>query len=292
MEPVRIGVIGGSGVYEMSALQDVEEISIDTPFGAPSDTYIVGTLEGQRVAFLSRHGRGHRISPTRLNSRANIWGFKQLGVEYLISVSACGSLQEHLHPGDIVVPDQIFDRTRLRALSFFDDPTVGTDGIVVHVSVANPFCEVLSEVCHRAVLTTGARAHLGGTFVTIEGPRFSTKAESKAFRQLGFSIIGMTATPEAFLAREAEMSYATMAHITDFDVWHESEEPVTVDAVIRVLLRNAEVAKDSVRNAVKLLATAAPSPYRNALQDAIITRKDLWPERAKDQLGLLISKYV
>jgi 5'-methylthioadenosine phosphorylase len=292
MEPVRIGVIGGSGVYELSALQDVEEVWLDTPFGPPSDAYIVGALEGQRVAFLSRHGRGHRIGPTRLNSRANIWGFKKLGVEYLIAVSACGSLQEHLAPGDIVVPDQLYDRTRLRSLSFFDDPAVGTDGIVVHVSVANPFCEFLSEVCYRAVQATGAPAHIGGTFVTIEGPRFSTKAESRAFRQLGFSIIGMTATPEAFLAREAEMSYAVMAHITDYDVWHENEEPVTVEAVIRVLLHNAEVAKQSVLNAVRMLDQAGPSPHRNALQDALITRKELWPEHAVRQLDLLIDKYV
>ena len=292
MEAVRIGVIGGSGVYELGALQDVEEIWLDTPFGQPSDAYIVGTLEGQRVAFLSRHGRGHRIGPTRLNSRANIWGFKKLGVEYLIAVSACGSLQEHLAPGDIVVPDQLYDRTRLRTLSFFDDEAVGTAGIVVHVSVANPFCEFLSEVCYRAVQATGAPAHLGGTFVTIEGPRFSTKAESRAFRQLGFSIIGMTATPEAFLARETEMSYAIMAHITDYDVWHESEEPVTVDAVIRVLLHNAEVAKQSVRNAVRMLDQAGPSPHRNALQDALITRKDLWPKEAVERLDLLIGKYA
>lgn len=292
MEPVRIGVIGGSGVYELSVLQDVEEIWLETPFGAPSDAYTVGTLDGQRVAFLSRHGRGHRISPTRLNSRANIWGFKKLGVEYLIAVSACGSLKEDLVPGSIVVPDQLYDRTRLRSLSFFDDPAVGTDGIVVHASVANPFCEFLSEVCYRAVQSTGATTRLGGTFVTIEGPRFSTKAESRVFRQLGFSIIGMTATPEAFLAREAEMSYAVMAHVTDYDVWHESEEPVTVDAVIRVLLHNAEVAKQAVRNAVGMLAQAGPSPYRNALQDAIITRKDLWPERAIQQLELLIGKYA
>lgn len=292
MEPVRIGVIGGSGVYELNALQDVEEVWLETPFGQPSDAYIVGTLEGQRVVFLSRHGRGHRIGPTRLNSRANIWGFKKLGVEYLIAVSACGSLQEHLAPGSIVVPDQLYDRTRLRSLSFFDDVAAGTDGIVVHVSVANPFCEFLSEVCYRAVQSTGAPAHLGGAFVTIEGPRFSTKAESRAFRQLGFAIIGMTATPEAFLAREAEMSYAIMAHVTDYDVWHESEEPVTVEAVIRVLLHNAEVAKQSVRSAVRMLDQAGPSPYRNALQDAIITRKDLWPASAVEKLDLLIGKYV
>lgn len=292
MDPIRVGIIGGSGVYQIDALTDVEEIQLETPFGAPSDSYITGSLDGQRVVFLSRHGRGHRISPTRLNARANIWGFKKLGVEYLISISACGSLQEHLHPGEIVVPDQIFDRTRLRSLSFFDDPAVGTDGIVAHVSVANPFCEYLSEVCYRAVRQTGVKAHLGGTFVTIEGPRFSTKAESLTFRQLGFSIIGMTTTPEAFLAREAEMSYAAMAHITDYDVWHESEEPVTVETVIRVLRRNADMARRSVRNAVRLLAQAGPSPYRNALQDAIITQKDYWPEQAKQQLSLLIGKYI
>lgn len=291
MDPVRIGVIGGSGVYEMAALRNVQEVWLDTPFGQPSDAYIVGTLEDQPVAFLSRHSRGHRISPTRLNSRANIWGFKKLGVEYLISVSACGSLQEHLSPGSMVVPDQLFDRTRLRVSSFFDDPAVGTEGIVVHVSVANPFCEYLSEVCYRASQDAGAAVHRGGTFVTVEGPRFSTKAESDAFRQLGFSIIGMTAIPEAFLAREAEMSYAVMAHVTDYDVWHESEQPVTVDAVVRVLMHNAEVAKSAVRNAVRMLGQAGPGPYRNALQDALITRKDLWSPTAVEKLDLLIGKY-
>lgn len=292
MEKIRIGVIGGSGVYQMEGLEDAREVQLETPFGSPSDAYVVGRLEGVPVAFLSRHGRGHRVSPTQLNARANIWGFKMLGVEYLIAISACGSLQEHLHPGEIVIPDQIFDRTRLRKLSFFDDPDVGTDGIVVHVSVAHPFCEFLSEVCYRAVQQTGATVHLGGTFVTIEGPRFSTKAESKAFRQLGFSIIGMTSVPEAFLAREAEMSYAAMAHITDYDVWHESEEPVTVDAVIRVLMRNAEIAKQSVRYAVRMLANAGPSPYQNALQNAIITQRSVWPERARQKLALLLDKYA
>jgi 5'-methylthioadenosine phosphorylase len=291
MEPVRIGIIGGSGVYEMERIQDVEEVWLDTPFGAPSEAYFVGKLDGQRVAFLGRHSRGHRISPTHLNYRANIWGFKKLGVEYLIGVSACGSLKEHLHPGEIVVPDQIFDRTRLRTSSFFDDPEVGTGGIVAHVSVANPFCEFLSEVCYRSVRATKATVHRGGTFVVVEGPRFSTKAESRAFRQLGFAIVGMTCAPEAFLAREAEMSYAVMAHITDYDVWHESEEAVTVEAVIRVLLQNAELAKESVRNAVRELANAGPSPYRHALQDAIITRRDLWPQQARDQLSLLVDKY-
>lgn len=289
--PIRFGVIGGSGIYQMDTLSDVEEVELDTPFGKPSDAYTVGTLHGQRVAFLARHGRGHRISPTRLNQRANIYGFKMLGVEYLIAVSACGSLQERLRPGDIVIPDQIFDRTRLRGLSFFDDPDVGTDGLVVHVSVAHPFCDFLSDICFRAVEQTGATAHLGGNFVTIEGPRFSTKAESIAFRQLGMDIIGMTTTPEAFLAREAEMSYACMAHVTDYDVWHETEEAVTVEAVIRMLMHNAEVAVKAVANAIELLADSGPSPHANALQDALITDKKAVPPEVVDRLELIVGKY-
>ena len=290
-DPIRFGVIGGSGVYQMDTLTDVEEVELDTPFGKPSDAYIVGTLHGQRVAFLARHGRGHRISPTRLNQRANIYGFKMLGVEYLIAVSACGSLQERLRPGDIVIPDQIFDRTKLRALSFFDDPDVGTEGLVVHVSVADPFCDDLSDICYEAVEQTGATAHRGGNFVTIEGPRFSTRSESIVFRQLGMDIIGMTTTPEAFLAREAEMSFACMAHVTDYDVWHETEEAVTVDAVIRMLMRNAEVAVEAVANAIALLADSGPSPHANALQDALITDRNAVPAEVIDRLDLLVGKY-
>ena len=290
-EPVRFGVIGGSGVYQMEALSDVKEIDLDTPFGKPSDAFMVGTLHGQRVAFLARHGRGHRISPTRLNQRANIYGFKMLGVEYLIAVSACGSLQECYSPGDIVVPDQLFDRTRLRGLSFFDDPEAGTEGLVAHVSVAHPFCDYLSDICYRAVDLAGAVVHKGGNFVTIEGPRFSTRGESLIFRQLGMDIIGMTTTPEAFLAREAEMSYACMAHVTDFDVWHEAEEAVTVEAVIRVLKQNAEVALNAVANAIELLANSGPSPYADALHDALITDRKAVPQSAIDQLELIVGKY-
>ncbi|MDE0311909.1 MAG: S-methyl-5'-thioadenosine phosphorylase [Caldilineaceae bacterium] len=290
-EPIRFGVIGGSGVYQMETLSEIEEIELDTPFGKPSDAYIVGTLHGQRVAFLARHGRGHRISPTRLNQRANIYGFKMLGVEYLIAVSACGSLQERFRPGDIVIPDQIFDRTRLRGLSFFDDPKVGTEGLVVHVSVAHPFCDFLSDICLRAVDQAGATVHRGGNFVTIEGPRFSTKAESIVFRQMGMDIIGMTTTPEAFLAREAEMSYACMAHVTDYDVWHETEEAVTVEAVIRMLMHNAEVAVKAVANAIELLADCGPSPHADALQDALITDRKAVPAEVIDRLELIVGKY-
>jgi len=290
-EKIHIGVIGGSGVYQMEALTDVEEVTLTTPFGDPSDAYIVGTLHGQRVAFLARHGRGHVISPTRLNQRANIYGFKMLGVEYLIAVSACGSLQEAYAPGDIVIPDQLFDRTSGRALSFFDDPAVGTDGLVAHISVADPFCDYLSDICHHAVEKTGAPVHKGANFITIEGPRFSTKAESRVFRAWGMDIIGMTTTPEAQLAREAGMSYAVMAHITDYDVWHESEEVVTVERVIQTLMRNAEVAKEAVANAVNLLADAGPSPQADALRDAIITGKDKVRPEVIENLKLIIGQY-
>ena len=290
-EPIRFGVIGGSGVYQMESLTDIEEVAIHTPFGSPSDNYITGTLNGQRVAFLARHGRGHRISPTRLNQRANIFGFKQLGVEYLIGVSACGSLQEHIHPGDIVIPDQLLDRTTGRALSFFDDPAVGTEGIVVHIGLADPFCPLLSEVCYRAAAATNSRVHKGGGFVTIEGPRFSTKAESRIFRSWGMDIIGMTTTPEAQLAREAEMSYAVMAHVTDYDVWHETEEPVTVEAVVRVLMQNAQTAKQAVANAIQDLAGAGASPYADALRDAIMTDKQRVDPAVLSRLAPLVGKY-
>ncbi len=290
-EKIRCGVIGGSGVYQMEALRDTEEVTLETPFGSPSDSYIVGTLHGQRVAFLARHGRGHRISPTRVNYRANIYGFKMLGVEYLISVSACGSLQEEFAPGHIMIPDQLFDRTSGRALSFFDDPSVGTDGLVVHVSVADPFCPLLSDICYRAVETTGATVHSGGSFVTIEGPRFSTKAESRVFRGWGMDIIGMTTTPEAQLAAEAEMSYAVMAHITDYDVWHENEEVVTVDRVIETLMHNAEVAKQSVANAIQMLANVDASPRSRWIADAIISNRTQVPPAAIEATSLIVAKY-
>ncbi len=292
MDKVRIGVIGGSGVYDMAQLEDVHEVRLDTPFGAPSDAYVVGAIAGTPVAFLPRHGRGHRISPTRLNSRANIYGFKMLGVEYLISISACGSLQPDYRPGDIVVPDQLFDRTRLRYSSFFDDPAAGTGGLVIHVSVADPLCPFLNRICAAAVEACDHPVHRGGTFVTIEGPRFSTKAESRVFQNLGFAIIGMTAIPEAFLAREAGMSYATMAHVTDYDVWHETESPVTVDMVVRQLLANAEVAKASVAKAVVMLKDAPPSPYADSLRDAIITNRAAIPADVATRLNLLIGRYL
>ncbi len=286
-ENIRIGIIGGSGVYDLPGLTDIEEVAIQTPFGAPSDKYILGTIHGQRVAFLARHSRGHLINPTRVNYRANIWGFKSLGVDYLISMNACGSLREEIEPGHIVIPDQLFDRTRLRPTSFFDDP-----GLVVHASVAEPICPVLADVLYDAVAATGKTVHRGGDFVIIEGPRFSTKSESRVFRQLGFSIIGMTAIPEAFLAREAGMSYAIIAHVTDYDVWHESEEPVTVEMVIKTLLDNAAAAQQATLNAIQMLKDAPPSPWADALQDAIITNRAKIPEELKGKYQLLIGKYL
>lgn len=287
MSDIKIGVIGGSGLYQIEGLEDLSEVKLETPFGDPSDAYLTGTLEGQRVAFLPRHGRHHSISPTELNSRANIWGFKKLGVKYLISVNACGSLQEQYAPRHIVIPDQLFDRTRNRELTFYQD------GVVVHLSVAEPFEPGLSDLLYDSVQEAGATVHKGGTFIIIEGPRFSTKGESKIFRSWGCDIIGMTTIPEAFLAREAEMAYATMAHVTDYDVWHETEEAVTVDKVIATLKANVEIAKQAIRNAVKKLAAEPDYESHNALAAAIISRRERTavPVEAWRKLALLIGRY-
>jgi len=287
MEPVKIGVIGGSGLYQMEGLTDIEEIKVNTPFGSPSEAIIVGTLESQRVAFLPRHGRGHRISPTELNSRANIYALKSLGVKYIISVSACGSLRQEIAPGDIVIPDQLVDRTRSRDLSFFGE------GLVAHISLADPFSPILSELVYEAVKETGERTvHKGGSFVIIEGPRFSTRAESHIFRQWDCSIIGMTAVPEAQLAREAEIAYATMAHVTDYDVWHEEEAPVTVEMVIKTLMGNVATAQKALQNLMPKLAGEPEMPAHQALADAIITDRATIPEATKEKLHLLVSKYL
>jgi len=285
--PIRIGVIGGSGLYEMEGLSDVEERRVATPFGDPSDAIVVGTLEGVRVAFVARHGRGHRIMPTEVNYRANVFALKRLGVEQVISISACGSLREHLHPGDVVVPDQLFDFTKKRAYTFFGD------GLVVHVGTADPFCVHLSALLADAVQEAGGTVHQGGCFVTIEGPRFSTKGESFAYCAWGMDIIGMTTSPEAFLAREAEMCYAVMAHITDYDVWHETEAPVSVEAVIRVLQQNAALAQRALRLLVPRLAAAGREcECGDALATAILTQRDLIPEGVKEKLAPIVRKYL
>ncbi len=284
LESVALAVIGGSGLYQMESLAGVREYRLKTPFGDPSDAIVVGTLSGRRVAFLPRHGRGHRLLPGEVNSRANVFALKMLGVTHVVSVSACGSLREHLHPRQVVVPDQLFDRTRGRPLTFFGD------GLVAHVGMAEPFCPRLSVLVAVALEAAGGSVQRGGTFVTVEGPRFSTKAESKVFRQLGFDIIGMTAIPEANLAREAEIAYAVMAHVTDFDVWHASEEAVTVERVIRTLNENVALAE----RAIEIVAAGdlPPSDAHTALATAIITRPDQVPNKLKRDLAPIIGKYM
>lgn len=286
MTAVRIAVIGGSGIYQMEGLTDIEEVSITTPFGDPSDAIVLGTLEGQRVAFLPRHGRGHRIMPTELPARANIFALKTLGVEQVISLSACGSLRQELAPLDIVIPDQIIDRTRGRPSSFF------SKGLVVHISFADPFCPHLSDAVHRAAGASGAKTHRGGTLVVMEGPAFSTKAESRLYRQWGADIIGMTALPEAKLAREAEMCYATVATVTDYDVWHPDHDSVTGEMVFANLLKNVETSKRLVRQAIKLAPAQRTCSCGSALKDGIITARERISDTLKHDLAPLISKYV
>jgi len=284
---VRIGILGGSGLYSMEGLSNVEERSISTPFGEPSDTVRVGAIDDVPVAFLARHGRGHRLMPTEVNYRANIFALKSLGVEQVISVSACGSLRETLHPGDIVIPDQLFDFTKQRAYSFFGD------GLVAHIGSAEPFCPRLSQLLGEAAKAAGGTVHPYGRFITIEGPRFSTKGESFTYRSWGMDIIGMTTSPEAFLAREAEMCYAVMAHVTDYDVWHETEEEVSVEAVVRILKQNTALAQQAIRALVPELDRAERDcACSEALATAILTDRDVIPEETKEKLGLIVGDYL
>lgn len=285
-EQITLAIIGGSGLYAMPGLQNTREYSTNTPFGKPSAPIVVGTLEGRRVAFLARHGIGHHITPGEVPYRANIYALKALGIPRIVSISACGSLKEELPPGHIVIPDQIYDNTHGRPRSFFGE------GLVAHVSVANPFCEETSNYLENAVRSAGGEVHRGGTFITIEGPRFSTKGESFTYRSWGMSIIGMTASPEAFLAREAEICYATMAHITDYDVWHESEAPVTVEMVLQTLHKNTELAQGAIRQLVKSLKPERNCDCKHALSTALITRKDAIPPATLQKLDLLVNKYL
>ncbi len=284
--PPTLGIIGGSGLYAMTGLTEVEEHDITTPFGKPSDPIVVGTLAGQRVAFLARHGRGHRLAPSEVNYRANLLALKRLGVQRVVAVSACGSLREDYAPGHIVIPDQIYDNTRDRPRSYFGD------GLVVHVGVADPFCPTLSQQLYEAVRSTGATVHRGGAFVTIEGPRFSTRAESNTFRKWGMSLVGMTTSPEAFLAREAELCYACMAHVTDYDVWHTSEQPVTVEMVVRILGQNTTYAQAAITHLAGEAADRQHCPCPTALQAAIITDRARIPESARLKLEALIGQYL
>lgn len=287
MTSIELAVIGGSGLYNMAGLTDIEEVDITTPFGKPSDTITVGTLHGRRIAFLPRHGRGHLLTPTEVPYRANIFALKTLGVKYIIAVSACGSLKEEIAPGHVLIPDQLFDNTKKRENSFFDG------GLVAHVTVAEPFSPELSEVLSEAVKASGGTVHDGGTFITIEGPRFSTKGESRVFRSWGMSIIGMTTSPEAYLAAEAEIAYACMAHITDYDVWHEEEEPVTVEKVIRTLMGNTELAQKSIDYVVAHMADwSGDFAVHHALKDALITDRSKISAAKKAELAPLVGKYL
>ena len=283
----RIAVIGGSGFYDFPDLEERREVTAETPFGPPSDAIVTGLLEGQPVAFLPRHGRGHRLSPSELPYRANIFALKQLGVEWIISVSACGSMREAIAPLDVVIPDQLFDRTRTRASTFFGD------GAVAHIGFADPFCPVLSHVLNLAGRQVGATVHKGGTYVCIEGPQFSTRAESRIYRQWGVDVIGMTALPEAKLAREAEIHYATLAFVTDYDVWHETEAAVSVELVVQNLTANVETGRRIIRAALPAIPVAERGcACPTALESALITRRDLIPEALRARLAPLVGTYL
>ena len=285
MERVSIGIIGGSGLYQMSGLTDTQEIAVDTPFGKPSDNFIVGKLEGKRVAFLARHGRGHRILPSELNFRANIFAMKMLGVEKIISASAVGSLREEHRPLDIILPDQFFDRTRGRISTFFGE------GLVVHVSFAHPVCPYLGDQLMTASAQSSVPVKRGGTYVCMEGPAFSTVAESNVYRSWGMDIIGMTNLQEAKLAREAEICYATVALVTDYDCWHPDHDAVTVDQVIAVLNQNSENGQKLIRAAVRVLDDQRPCKCGSALKSAILTEQSHVPAATREKLALLIGKY-
>lgn len=290
MPQARIGVIGGSGLYRMEGMSDVEEVAVQTPFGDPSDVITIGKVEGVPMAFLPRHGRGHRISPTEIPARANIWALKSLGVEWVISVSAVGSLREHIAPRDLVIPNQLFDRTKSRVNTFYEG------GIVVHVTFADPFCPTLSGLLLSSARELGdVKVHEGGTYVCIEGPLFSTRAESIAYRSWSMDIIGMTALPEAKLAREAELCYAMVACVTDYDCWHESEESVTVEMVVGNLSANVANAQRILRRvAQKIPANRNGNTCEcpSALSTAIMTDRSKIPAQVKEKYSLLIGKYV
>jgi 5'-methylthioadenosine phosphorylase len=288
MTAAKIGIIGGSGLYQMPELTEIDEIEIKTPFGNPSDKFILGTLEGEKVAFLPRHGRGHRFTPTEVPFRANIYGMKLLGVERILSASAVGSLKEKYAPLDMVIPDQFFDRTRARA----KESTFFGEGIVAHVAFAHPVCSSLGDVLNESCRTANVKTHRGGTYLCMEGPAFSTVAESKVYRSWGMDVIGMTNLQEAKLAREAEICYATLALVTDYDCWHPGHDAVTVETVIEYLNKNVRNAQTIIREAVKALrGSARECKCGSALKNAIFTAQDLWPEATTRKLEAIIAKY-
>jgi len=285
-EKISIGVIGGSGLYDMEGLTQIKTVRMTTPFGKPSDDYIIGTLHGTRVAFLPRHGKGHRIMPTDINYRANIYGMKKLGAERIISVSAVGSMKEDVKPGDIVIPDQFNDHTKQRRSTFFGS------GVVAHVGMADPVCAHLSSVLIEAGARIGATVHKGGTYLCMEGPQFSTRAESLIYRTWNVDVIGMTNATEAKLAREAELCYSTIALATDYDCWHHSEETVTVEAVLEVMRHNIETSKSLIREAVRILSGSRNCACCESLRNAIMTPEKLIPAKTKKDLAPIIGKYL
>jgi 5'-methylthioadenosine phosphorylase len=282
----RIGVIGGTGLYDIEGLTDVHEVSPDTPFGKPSDAIVTGKLGGVGIAFLPRHGRGHRFSPTAVPYRANIYALKALGVEFIIASNSCGSFKEELKPGHLLIPDQIIDRTRGRVSTFF------SDGVVGHIQFADPFCACLSDIVYQAAKEAGATVHKGGTFIAMEGPAFSTRAESRLYKAWGADVLGMTVLPEAKLAREAEICYASIACITDYDSWHETNETVTVEAVLTVMRNNIDLAKKTIRLAAARIPLKRECDCADALGPAIVTATAAIPAATKQKLNLLIGKYV
>jgi len=289
MTTARIGIIGGSGLYQMPELLDVEEVELETPFGKPSDAFIVGTLEGERVAFLPRHGRGHSFTPTEVPYRANIYAMKVLGVERILSASAVGSLQEQYAPLDMVIPDQFFDRTRARAR----ESTFFGDGIVAHVTFAHPVCGELGDVLEEACKVTEVKTHRGGTYLCMEGPAFSTKAESEVYRSWNMDVIGMTNLQEAKLAREAEICYATLALVTDYDCWHPGHDDVTIDIVVEYLNKNVRNAQLIMKDAVKRLTELERNcKCASALKNAIFTAPHLWPAETRQKLSVIVEKYA
>ncbi len=286
MPQAKIGVIGGTGLYDIEGLTDIEEVNTDTPFGKPSDAITIGKLGGVEVAFLPRHGRGHRISPTELPVRANIYALKSLGVEHIIAVSSAGSFKQEIMPGDLLIPDQIIDRTRNRVNTFFGE------GIVTHIPFAEPFCPTLCQVLYESAKEAGASVHPKGTFVVMEGPAFSTRAESRLYRSWGADIIGMTALPEAKLAREAEICYAIIGCVTDYDSWMERSEPVTIDVILNVLRQNIDTARKIIKLAVSRIPEKRNCSCATALEGAIVTNPELIPAEQKKKLNLLIGKYI
>jgi len=281
-----IGIIGGSGLYEMADLKDIQHVALDTPFGQPSDDYIIGELKGVRVAFLPRHGRGHRLSPLELNFRANIYGFKKLGVEHLISVTAVGSLKEHIRPLDIVIPDQFYDCTKQRVSTFFGN------GLVAHIAFADPVCPHLAQLIYHRAKKLDAAVHRGGTLLCIDGPAFSTRAESHVYRQWGMDIIGMTSLQEAKLAREAEICYAAIAMVTDFDCWHAEESEVNVETVVQNLKKNIAIAKGVIQKVVPEISKKRTCLCATALKNTIMTDSQIIPLETREKLELLVGKYL